>query len=322
MVNNEINIDGIGRHRVTKKPGKRAKQTKFLLPSKKFLRKYVYFPAAFILFGLTIYFLTAYYYNKENNILLPPKLKSQQANSYKNILKNEKEIYFPLISRITEKKANIQQNQPFELQIFTSSLTITESEGLFPSNVDFEGDFLKGKKIVIDPGHGDSNNLGSVGATGLREIEVVLDVAKRLENLLKENGVIVVLTRRTLTTSLNNVQRGQLANSENAGIFLRIHSDSNPDKTISGTQTLWFKDNSKEAAKIFQQETVEGAGLKDLGTKKVFSEGFEASNVPSISVDIAKISNPSDELQLKNPIFRQKVALALYNAIKKFYLLK
>src|SRR5690606_28638085 len=53
-------------------------------------------------------------------------------------------------------------------------------------------------RIVIDPGHGGQDS-GAVGRRGLLEKEITLDIARRLERLVKRYlpNVDVLLTRRT-----------------------------------------------------------------------------------------------------------------------------
>jgi len=55
---------------------------------------------------------------------------------------------------------------------------------------------LKIRKVVIDAGHG-GNDPGAIGRSGLREKDVNLDIAKRLANILRAQGIDAVLTRST-----------------------------------------------------------------------------------------------------------------------------
>ncbi len=66
------------------------------------------------------------------------------------------------------------------------------TKGLSYEGVDFT--VLRGKTIVLDPGHG-GRYLGAVGKGGLTEKEVNLAVAKILRDLLVSYGATVVMTR-------------------------------------------------------------------------------------------------------------------------------
>ncbi|MDD4896696.1 MAG: stalk domain-containing protein, partial [Atribacterota bacterium] len=52
----------------------------------------------------------------------------------------------------------------------------------------------KRRIVVIDPGHG-GNHPGAIGSGGLREKDVVLDIALKLRKILQDNGLTVYLTR-------------------------------------------------------------------------------------------------------------------------------
>jgi N-acetylmuramoyl-L-alanine amidase len=93
-------------------------------------------------------------------------------------------------------------------------------------------------RIVIDAGHG-GHDPGSLGR-GIREAELVLDVALRLEKLLKEEGNIdVVMTRRT-DVFVDLEERTRIANRHNADLFLSIHANSSRRRTAQGVETFFL----------------------------------------------------------------------------------
>lgn len=93
-------------------------------------------------------------------------------------------------------------------------------------------------RIVIDAGHG-GHDPGSLGA-GIRESELVLDVALRLEKLLKAEGNIdVVMTRRT-DVFVDLEERTRIANRHNADLFLSIHANSSRRRTAQGIETFFL----------------------------------------------------------------------------------
>ncbi len=93
-------------------------------------------------------------------------------------------------------------------------------------------------RIVIDAGHG-GHDPGSLGA-GLRESELVLDVALRLEKLLKDVGNIdVVMTRRT-DVFVDLEERTRIANRNSADLFLSIHANSSRRRTAQGVETFFL----------------------------------------------------------------------------------
>ncbi|MGD9902282.1 MAG: N-acetylmuramoyl-L-alanine amidase [Vicinamibacterales bacterium] len=93
-------------------------------------------------------------------------------------------------------------------------------------------------RIVIDPGHGGHDP--GTKAHGTTEAAVVLDIALRLERLLKkEPGLDVVLTRRTdVFVSLE--QRTAIANRESADLFLSIHANASRNSAARGVETYYL----------------------------------------------------------------------------------
>src|SRR5204863_2748493 len=90
-------------------------------------------------------------------------------------------------------------------------------------------------RIVIDPGHG-GHDPGAQGR-GITEAELVLDVAVRLEALLRKTpGVEVILTRRT-DEFIALPERTAIANREGADLFLSIHANASAHPSARCVET-------------------------------------------------------------------------------------
>ena len=112
---------------------------------------------------------------------------------------------------------------------------------------------LSVSRIVIDPGHG-GHDPGVLGK-GLNEATLVLDVALRLEKLLlKEAGVDVVLTRRT-DVYVPLEERTEIANRQNADMFLSIHANASRNPDARGIETFFLSfASSPEAEAVAARE--------------------------------------------------------------------
>ncbi|MFN9265341.1 MAG: N-acetylmuramoyl-L-alanine amidase [Acidobacteriota bacterium] len=96
---------------------------------------------------------------------------------------------------------------------------------------------LKIRRIVLDPGHG-GHDQGTSGPSGLTEKELVLDIALRLGQLLTDElGAEVIYTRRD-DRFVALEERTRIANESRADLFLSIHANSSPIKTVSGIETF------------------------------------------------------------------------------------
>jgi N-acetylmuramoyl-L-alanine amidase len=95
------------------------------------------------------------------------------------------------------------------------------------------------QRIVIDPGHGGTDP-GCIGRGGTMEKAVVLDICKRLKQLLDaHDGLEVIMTRETdIRVPLEN--RTVIANQKRADLFVSIHANANPSKKRSGVNTFYL----------------------------------------------------------------------------------
>ena len=124
---------------------------------------------------------------------------------------------------------------------------------------------LQVSRIVIDPGHGGHDP--GARSHGLRESEVVLDIAHRLERrLLTQPGVEVVLTRRD-DTYIPLAERTAMANREQADLFLSIHANASHNHRARGVETYFLNfAPDPNAERIAARENVGGGGaMNNLG---------------------------------------------------------
>jgi len=121
------------------------------------------------------------------------------------------------------------------------------------------------RRIVIDAGHG-GHDPGTIGRGGLQEKELVLDVALRLERLVRQDlGADVLLTRST-DVFIPLEERTAIANSRGADLFLSIHANSSRNPSARGIETyfLSFARNAHAEAVAARENAISPATLKDL----------------------------------------------------------
>lgn len=96
---------------------------------------------------------------------------------------------------------------------------------------------LKVGKVVIDAGHG-GKDTGTIGPNGLKEKDLVLDIALRLSRMLKEQlGVEVILTRKE-DVFVPLEERTAIANQQGADLFISIHANASRNRKVSGVETF------------------------------------------------------------------------------------
>jgi N-acetylmuramoyl-L-alanine amidase len=119
-------------------------------------------------------------------------------------------------------------------------------------------------RIVIDAGHG-GHDPGAKGKA-VTEAELVLDIALRLETLLKKvPGVEVILTRRT-DEFIPLPERTAIANREGADLFLSIHANASPNPQARGIETYFlnFANNLSAAAVAARENAASTLAMGEL----------------------------------------------------------
>ncbi|MDI6839831.1 MAG: N-acetylmuramoyl-L-alanine amidase [bacterium] len=124
---------------------------------------------------------------------------------------------------------------------------LNEVIGYFLSqNIHIEGDKLSTyrigmriEKIVIDPGHG-GHDSGAVGHKGLKEKDVVLDIAKKVVKLIESELGITCIITRDIDTFISLLERTKIANQCKADLFLSIHCNYASSKERCGTEVYFL----------------------------------------------------------------------------------
>ena len=188
--------------------------------------------------------------------------------------------------------------------------------------VDLSKNPFKDRVIVIDPGHGGSDP-GATGVTGLKEKLVNLAVAEILEDLLKEAGARVIMTRSG-DYYVSNRKRVELANVENADAFVSIHANAYSNHNSNGTETYFcsVKNNSdagRYLAQQLQRELVSELGLRDRGVKTNSFYVLNKTEMPSALVELGFLSNPEEEELLRNRNTHVGAANALFKGLEAYF---
>ncbi|GAA8522125.1 N-acetylmuramoyl-L-alanine amidase [Helicobacter pylori] len=129
----------------------------------------------------------------------------------------------------------------------------------------------KHKKIVLDAGHG-GKDCGAMSTNLVCEKDIVLEVVKFLHKELKKRGYSVLLTRDK-DIYIDLVARTELANKKSADLFISVHANSIPKRSISnahGIETYFLSTaRSERARKVAEQENKDNVNLMDYFSKSL-----------------------------------------------------
>jgi N-acetylmuramoyl-L-alanine amidase len=99
--------------------------------------------------------------------------------------------------------------------------------------------------VVIDPGHGGIDS-GAETANGIKEKDIVLAFALRLQELLVASGRFDVALTREGDTFLRLEERVALARTNKADLFISIHADSFQQPEIRGASVYTRDENATD----------------------------------------------------------------------------
>ena len=189
--------------------------------------------------------------------------------------------------------------------------------------------------VIVDAGHGGEDG-GAVALDGSVEKDFNLDIALKLENILKLYGYKVIMTRTTDTMTCDKNLKNQrqkkisdiknrltLTEKHNNSVLISIHQNKFSDNSQKGAQVFYSPNNfkSKELAELIQSSVVKNLQPDNYRkTKKCGTEIFLLyhSEIPSVLVECGFLSNQNELNLLKDNDYRNKIAILIADGILNF----
>jgi len=183
-------------------------------------------------------------------------------------------------------------------------------------------------KVVLDAGHGGVDG-GVLGVnTGVKESELNLIIAKKVENYLVSAGIQVVLTRNSdaglYGTAIGNLKRKDMKRRK------EIIEKAKPDLVVSIHMNK-FSTSTRRGAQVFYKEGDELGETLAKSIQNEFNQMEQASrscsaltgdyyilnctNYPSVIAECGFLSNPEDEALLITEEYQDALSYTIYCGI-------
>lgn len=190
--------------------------------------------------------------------------------------------------------------------------------------------------VVIDAGHGEPDG-GAISKNGVKESELNLAIAQKLETSLKEEGYDVIMTRtderniadetmqdtirKMKVSDINN--RVKLVNGSGADVCVSIHMNKFASEKYYGWQTFYNK--MSEYNKILAEEIQKGISENiDIENDRVplaiqNVKLTDKSEIPTTIIECGFLSNSAELERLQTEEYREKLVGGIVNGINSYY---
>lgn len=192
--------------------------------------------------------------------------------------------------------------------------------------------------VVIDPGHGGKDD--GARSHRLTEKELSLDLALRVEKVLKTFSFPTVLTRRD-DTYVSLAERAAVANKIENAVFVSLHFNHSRNNGATGVETFYAtekvppesawtwvgfftkpedepSDNGEDLAGYIQTSLVSRTEAENRGIKKRPLYVVRHTRCPAVLVEGGFLNNPLDAQLLANGEYLDRLAKAIAEGVMTY----
>ncbi len=212
-----------------------------------------------------------------------------------------------------------QQQWGYELRYEGTSLILSLRH---PPKLSANKTSLLGTTILLDPGHGSKNDLGSVGPTGYPEKDVALIVSKLLRTELKQRGARVIMTREGDDDLYPNDRAAKIEQTLPT-IALSLHYNALPDSgdawNTKGVSTYWYHPQAQNLAVFLHDYLIQKLKRPSYGVYWNNLALTRPAIAPSALLELGFMTNPNEFEWVTDPKSQRQLATALANGVTAWF---
>ena len=167
--------------------------------------------------------------------------------------------------------------------------------------------------VVVDAGHGGKDS-GAYRRSGPPEKLVTLDVAKRLNQKLRESQLRTVMTRSSdVFISLD--ERVAIENRQKNAIFVSVHFNDSRRRGIHGFETYYHSNTARELAERIQSKLMTIPHSANRGVHTANFRVLRLATYPAVLVECGFLSNRREGGEARDWEYRELLADKIAEAI-------
>ena len=179
--------------------------------------------------------------------------------------------------------------------------------------------------IIIDPGHGGVDG-GATSYSGVLESKINLDIALRLNDMMRLLGIHTIMIRetdRSVYTEGETIaqkkasdlrERVRIANETTNALVVSIHQNTFPDGKYWGAQVFYPRTNgSKDLADLMQKQLNMNL-MPDNNRQAKEAKGiYLMEHIQNIGIllECGFLSNPQEEALLRSEEYQKKLCAVI-----------
>jgi N-acetylmuramoyl-L-alanine amidase len=181
---------------------------------------------------------------------------------------------------------------------------------------------LAGLRILIDPGHGGPEDLGSRGPTGYPEKTVALRVSQLVRDRLQKRGATVVMTRDADLDLFPN-DRVKIITDQEPHLALSLHYNALPDNgdalNTSGVSTYWYQTQAYSLAAFIHDYLTRTLDRPSYG---IYWDNLALTRpavCPSVLLELGFMINPQEFEWITDERQQEKLADAIADGVVAWF---